>query len=128
LPTTEWTPRGGREEFIVAKQLGPLEISCDAPPFSVVTACRRVGFQEPEDVRWSRLSQVLGAPSREWEALKRNPLKLVLRMGAPDMKKCHCGQKLPELDHYTFTFLAGEESSYLLGQCPRCRTVYWEET
>jgi hypothetical protein len=111
----------------MAKQLGPLEISCDAPPFSVVTACRRVGFQEPEDVRWSRLSQMWGAAPEEWEALKRRPWQLVLRMAAPDVKKCRCGQKLPELDRYTFTFLTGQESSYLLGQCPRCRTVYWED-
>jgi len=43
------------------------------------------------------------------------------------VKTCRCGQKLPSLDRYTFTYLTGHEASYLLGQCPRCKTVYWEE-
>jgi hypothetical protein len=108
-------------------QLGPLEICCDAPPYSIVTACRRVGFQDPEDVRWCRLNQLVDAPPGEWESLKRHPWRLLLRMAASDVKSCRCGQKLPGLDRYTFTYLTGHESSYLLGQCPRCKTVFWEE-
>jgi len=32
------------------------EIDCDAPPYSIVQGCRLLGLQDPEDVRWSRLS------------------------------------------------------------------------
>jgi len=28
----------------------------------------------------------------------------------------------------TFTFATGREESYLLAQCSRCQTVFWEET
>jgi hypothetical protein len=111
----------------MANQPGPLDVSCDAPPYSIVTACRSVGFREPEDVRWCRLNHLVDALASEWEALKRHPWKLLLRMAAPDVKTCRCGQKLPSLDRYTFTYLTGHEASYLLGQCPRCKTVYWEE-
>jgi hypothetical protein len=111
----------------MANQMGPFDISCDAPPYSVVTACRRLGFQEPEDVRWCRLRQVLDAPAQEWDELKRHPWNLLIRLGSGKGKKCRCGHKLPDVDRYTFTFETGRESSYLLGQCSRCRTIYWEE-
>jgi hypothetical protein len=111
----------------MANQLGPLDISCDAPPYSVVTACRRVGFEDPEDVRWCRLNQIMDTPSDEWEMLKRHPWRLLIRMASPDVKSCRCGQRMPTFDRYTFTYLTGHESSYLLGQCARCKTVYWEE-
>jgi hypothetical protein len=108
-------------------QMGPFDMSCDAPPYAVVTACRRLSFQEPEDVRWCRLREILDAPSQEWDKLKRRPWNLLIRLGAPDVKACRCGRHLPKVDRYTFTFLTGRESSYLLGQCPRCRTIYWED-
>jgi hypothetical protein len=111
----------------MSNRLGPLEIECDAPPYSIVTACRRVEFEDPEDVRWCRLGQVLDVPSSEWEGLKRQPWKLLVRMAAPDVRTCVCGSRLPSLDRYTFTYLTGHEASYLLGQCKRCRTIYWEE-
>ena len=31
------------------------------------------------------------------------------------------------LGNGTFTFLSGQQASYLLGQCPRCRTIHWDE-
>ena len=111
----------------MANQLGPLDISCDAPPYSVVTACRRVGFQDPEDVRWCRLNQIMDTPPDEWEMLKRHPWRLLIRMASPEVKSCRCGQQIPTFDRYTFTYLTGHESSFLLGQCPRCKTIYWEE-
>jgi len=111
----------------MAEQLGPIDESCDSPPYSVVTACRRVGIQEPEDVRWCRLNRVVDAPASEWAALRRQPWKLLVRLAVPGVRRCSCGQRLPGLDRYTFTFRTGREASYLLGQCASCRTVYWEE-
>jgi hypothetical protein len=40
---------------------------------------------------------------------------------------CLCGQVLPRLDKCAFTLLSGKELHYFLGQCKRCRTVFWEE-
>jgi hypothetical protein len=31
------------------------------------------------------------------------------------------------MEGYTFTFASGKEAEYLLGQCRRCRTIFWEE-
>jgi hypothetical protein len=56
----------------------------------------------------------------------RSWMKLLSR--APtDEKTCSCGEKLPPLECVTFTFSTGREEAYLLGQCPRCGTVFWEE-
>lgn len=108
--------------------LGPLEVLCDAPPYSIIQACRRVGVQDPEDVRWLRVShleQQDGDPQRE----TLNPLawKSLLGMSKWMKLNCTCGQRLPTLEKCTFTFITGKELSYHIGQCRRCRTVYWEE-
>jgi hypothetical protein len=41
---------------------------------------------------------------------------------------CSCGRDLPELENYAFTFQNGEQIEYEIGQCPRCRTIYWEKS
>ena len=33
----------------------------------------------------------------------------------------------PLLESYSFTFQSGEQVEYEMGQCPRCRTIYWEK-
>jgi hypothetical protein len=113
----------------MASQLGPIDVMCDAPSYPVVRACRRVGVHRPEDVRWCRISHFL-AQTAGWVGLL-NPLtwsKLFGHGQAADAKTCNCGEKLPVLERVTFTFSTGREEAYLLGQCPRCGTVYWEET
>ena len=34
----------------MSSRLGPLQIECDAPPYMIVSACRKIGFESPEDV------------------------------------------------------------------------------
>jgi hypothetical protein len=41
-------------------RLGPIDLKCDAPLYSVVAACGKLGFQSPLDVRWCRTSHFLG--------------------------------------------------------------------
>jgi hypothetical protein len=96
--------------------LGPIDIQCDAPPYPVVKACVSLGFHEPEDVRWCRI---------ERRRLRR-PSSLFpwLRAAIP---MCVCGQPLPKLESYTFTFVSGSQLEYHLGQCSRCRTIYWDK-
>jgi hypothetical protein len=38
-----------------------------------------------------------------------------------------CGHVLPTLEKYAFTFAFGKVVDFLLGQCHRCRTMFWEE-
>ena len=40
---------------------------------------------------------------------------------------CSCHEPLPVLDWYTFTFSSGQVACFRLGQCRRCRAIYWEE-
>jgi hypothetical protein len=39
---------------------------------------------------------------------------------------CAC-QELPRLQGYQFLLSSGIEVLYYLGQCSRCRTIFWEE-
>ena len=36
----------------MSSELGLLEVECDAPPYPIVRACRKLGLIAPEDVRW----------------------------------------------------------------------------
>jgi hypothetical protein len=87
----------------MSEELGPIDIVCDAPPYPVVRACQRLGFRDPQDVRWCRANH----------------------FAAP--RSCACGQTLPPLESYTFTFVTGNQASYLLAQCRRCQSIYWEK-
>ena len=96
-------------------ELGPIEIVCDAPPYLVVKACAGLGFRCPLDVRWCRLDRRhLHRPGTffPW-----------LRPGSPP---CTCGEPVPELEGYTFTFATGGRAEYFLVQCRRCRTIFWD--
>lgn len=110
------------------KHLGPLELDCDAPVYSIVRACRQIGIENPEDVRWCRLSH---RPQHRrphwWELLYHRPWKYLFGLGTPFNGECCCAQVLPGLGEHRFTFSTGEESTYLIGQCRYCHTVYWEE-
>ena len=107
---------------------GPIELLCDAPPYAVVQACVSVGFRSPADVRWIRLNEV---PSHagHWRGLFSS-LRRHLFGGArqPAARTCSCGQGLPALQRRMAFFHRGEEVTYRMGQCERCRTMYWHET
>lgn len=108
-------------------RLGPVEIDCDSPSYVIVRACRRIGLRDPEDVRWCRLRHVQTPRFRwrDWFSLKG--LKRLLGWSKPPQQQtCVCGEPLPPLTRYAFTYRNGVEESYLLGQCTRCRTIYWE--
>jgi hypothetical protein len=102
-----------------------LDNSCDAPPYPIVQACRRIGIRRPEDVRWCRLQQSrhVGIP----EFLRLQFWTKWLGSSAPRNPRCSCGQVLPEPVRCTFTFATGDEVDYVIGQCRRCQTVFWDE-
>jgi hypothetical protein len=106
--------------------LGPMDIECDAPPFSVVKACKGLGFQSPSDVRWCRMSHVLRGQREVGGAVGFHPLRWLFGSGQPPKRTCSCGQSLPLLERYTFTFVSEKEAHFLLGQCCRCQTIYWD--
>ena len=108
----------------MSSQLGPIDISCDAPPYPIVRAGRRIGLESPEDVRWCRVHPGLETLSLTGDV---SGWKSLFGLGGRGKNACTCGQPLPVLEKYTFTFLSGQQASYLLGQCLRCRTVYWNE-
>jgi hypothetical protein len=112
----------------MSKHLGPIEIECDAPPYPVVQSSRRCGILSPEDVRWARLSRfLLERSARAHGSFWCAPWNLFNGRGQPAGKSCSCGRPLPELRRVTFSFDTGVSLCYALGQCPCCRTVFWDE-
>jgi hypothetical protein len=103
------------------------EIECDSPPYTIVQGCRLLGLQNPEDVRWCRLSNYCREQHGRLALLDPRTWKSLLGPGDPDRMTCCCGHRLPALERCTFTLLSGKERHYFLGQCQRCRTIFWEE-
>jgi hypothetical protein len=108
-------------------RLGPMEIGCDAPPYPVVRACEGLGFQSPLDVRWCRLSRARNGRLEPGGGLGLHLWEWLFGTGLPREATCACGQPLPALDKYTFTFASDKVADYRLGQCRRCRAMFWEE-
>jgi hypothetical protein len=113
----------------MSSSLGPIEIICDAPPYSIVRASRTLGFLSPEDVRWCRMSHYRAERDSLWELL--NPVTWKQALGGSVRTRraytCVCNQDLPAMERYLFTFGTGRQEAYLLGQCRHCRTIFWEE-
>jgi hypothetical protein len=110
----------------MSDDLGTMDITCDAPPYYIVQVCDLIGIKTPEDVRWLRLSHHMNEDPRR-RLVRANPLLTWLRLNPRPHTTCTCGEKLPSFDRFTFTISTGEEPSYMLGQCARCRTVFWED-
>jgi len=106
---------------------GALEIECDAPAYSIVQSCRKLGFQAPEDVRWCPVEEVASKPRQRPAWLSLGHLKSLFARVEPRSPTCICGAERPKLQGYWFTFLSGKESQLLLGQCHRCKTIFWKE-
>jgi hypothetical protein len=100
----------------MSSELGPIEILCEAPPYSVVRACLRLGFITPQDVRWCRVNRLAGTPSTGFLAWIRGTGRVT----------CTCGQRMPRLESYTFTFVTGAQEQYFLGQCVCCQSMFWD--
>lgn len=109
----------------MAKQLGPIDIVCDSPAYNIVRACSGLGFHQAEDVRWCRVSKFLLDKSN------RSNLHMLSWMVFPGPGQvegtCSCGEPLPRLEKCVFLLRSGAELTYLLGQCPRCRSMFWDE-
>ena len=89
----------------MSSELGPIDIQCDAPSYPVVRACERLGLRNPQDVRWCRVNRYALPGGRS---------------------ACTCGELLPLLESYTFTFVTGKQAAYFLAQCDHCHTIFWD--
>ena len=102
------------------------EIYCDAPPYAVVRACKQCGFYSPLDVRWCHLSQVLARTDHCQSGFLLRTCQLFFWKLMPNKPHCSCGLPLPYLTEYGFTFRSVELGDYLLCQCRRCKTIFWD--
>lgn len=110
----------------MSSRLGLLEIECDAPSYPIVRACRKLGVESPEDVRWCRMSRRKGHHS--WmNFFASHTWRHWLGKSQPEEAACICGHPLPGLETYSFTFQTGAQVDFEIGQCPCCRTIYWEK-
>ena len=112
----------------MSSHLNLLEIECDAPPYPIVRACRKLGMSDPEDVRWCGKARH-GRRHHGWMHFLASPIwGRLLGREETQTATCSCGAPLPVLECYAFTFQTGEQIDYEIGQCPRCRTIYWVKT
>lgn len=81
------------------KSLGALEVICDAPPYPIVEASKRIGYERPADVRWE---QVVA-------------------------QKVNCCRGTLGLATFRFTYDNGAEVMYAMAQCPCCKKVSWKD-
>jgi len=108
--------------------LGWKMVDCDAPPYPVVQASRLNGIHAPEDVRWCRLSRFLHWPMNGWDLVRPSWWRhFITAWKGSGEAACSCGQKLPVLEPWMYADPVAEETSFLIGQCSRCHTVFWEE-
>jgi len=105
--------------------LGPIDIECDAPLYSVVEACGNLGFLSPLDVRWCRKNHLLGGQRVPDGGF--HPLLWLFGCRQLPKTTCTCGQPLPRMKYYICTFESEKEVHYYLGQCCQCRTMFWDE-
>jgi len=110
----------------MSKQLGSIEVLCDAPPYEIVQTCRALGIRTPEDVRWLRLSTFRGRTLRCQSGVVSYLRGLFRTARQNPGSICTCGRAIPPQDIVVITFEAGEQVAYQLVQCARCRTVFWE--
>lgn len=111
----------------MAKQLGPVEVCCEAPPYPVVRACRVAGIRSPEDVRWLRRSTFRGRHPGGTRGLGAFLWGLLRGTPGPAGRACTCGGRLPALTVLVAPVNADHAPAYVLGQCARCRTVFWDQ-
>ncbi len=116
------------ENIPMLSRFGQPEIWCDAPPYAVVRACTGCGFHSPLDVRWCRMSRMLDEGGHRKGVFVRRLWHWLCGRGRPKERTCTCGQPLPDLKKYRFSFLSEKVGDYLLGQCRRCRAIFWDET
>jgi len=109
------------------KQLGPIEVVCDAPPYKIVQACTQLGMKNPEDVRWYQMSHFLKERLGWGDALQFLSWEVAAQVSRLTDRTCSCGHQLPRLEKYTFILATGHQLSYFLGQCERCCTIFWED-
>ena len=107
-------------------RLGPIEICCDAPPYEVVQACRRVGVRSPEDVRWLRMSEFRTRQDRSQRGPSMRFWKMFWKKSEHAAGTCTCGQPLPALRPVVVTFKPGEKAYVVLGQCSSCHSIFWD--
>jgi hypothetical protein len=98
-----------------------------APAYSVVRACQELGFRSPLDVRWCRMSHFLARHGEQSRILALEAWAWLFGRRRSSGKACACGQPLPTLERYIFTFESKTQTVYLLGQCRRCHTIFWEK-
>jgi hypothetical protein len=122
-----WVCTVSAERIAMNSQLGPIDIECDAPSYSIVGACQTLGFLSPLDVRWCRLSHFRDVERERSGVPGFHPWTWLFGSNAAVKTNCPCGQSLPMMERCTFTFPSGRVAHYYIGQCSLCHAIYWEE-
>jgi hypothetical protein len=99
----------------------------DAPPYDVVRACEGEGYCSPCDVRWCRVSLLLEQPEPGARHIGHWLRRWFCHRPARWEWRRLCGHPLPPFQAYGFVFEEERTCSYLLSQCSRCHTIFWDD-
>jgi hypothetical protein len=91
-----------------------------------VRAYKRYGFHSPLDVRWCHMSQHLNEASHSKSIFVLRLWHWLLGWRSRKDQTCTCGGPLPSLKEYRFSLVSTKTSDYFMGQCRRCRTIFWD--
>lgn len=113
----------------MCSSLETLDVSCDAPPYEIVRASEKLPLRSPLDVRWCHTGHCRRIQKRARALCSLLPWNWFRgRTNDAVSQVCTCGAPFPLLDDCTFTTPDYQVlAEYRIGQCRRCRTIYWEE-
>jgi hypothetical protein len=92
-----------------------------------VQACQRLGYRAPLDVRWARLKRVAPGPNERPSLFSLRAWKQLFGLALPWSSACRCGGLVAGLRKFRFVLGPRKKLTCVIGQCPRCGTIHWDE-
>ena len=81
-------------------------------PYQIARAAQQAGYDHPADVAWYLVKKP------NWvQRLFQRP---------SSCQACRWREKM-EMEKVTFTWSTGQETHLLMFQCPRCKTIFYQE-
>lgn len=98
-------------------------INLSIPPYYVVSYCKMIGFDLPEDRAWREIARGSVFFAQELLACSCSELSKI----GSRWSQLPAFQPIKIYMHRCFFRFEGKISFYRIGQCPACHTIYWSE-
>ena len=113
-----------REETPMSRQTVTLDVWCDVPAYGIVQACQWLGFERPLDVAWHHRVATCGRSGR-----RRASLLCSAGCSAAANQRPRCAAAVKRRRSWSCRPVTGaaRDDAIRLGQCSRCRTIFWDD-